>query len=108
MTTTIPEGWAFTDSTAIEWQPMGEGIAMKMLGSANGRVIAMFKFDAGYVGGTHEHADAEFTYLIEGDLVSNGVSMLPGHAYAAEAGTTHSEFRTVHGATLVSVFAMPS
>ncbi len=34
--------------------------------------------------------------------------MAAGHADAAQAGTTHQEFRTETGATLVSVFSMPS
>ncbi len=106
--TDMTEGWTFSDQGAMEWQEMGPGIAMKMLGAANGRVMAMFKFDAGYVGGSHEHGDAEFTYLLDGEMVSNGVQMEAGHAYAAQAGTTHSEFRTDTGATLVSVFQMPS
>ena len=80
---------------------------MKALGAANGRLIALFRFGAGYVGPSHEHADAEFSHLLEGDLVSNGVSMSAGHAYAAEAGTAHTEFRSTDGATLVSVFAIP-
>lgn len=103
----VPAGWMFADSNAIEWNEMGPGVSMKTLGAANGRLIAMFQFEPGYVGGSHEHGDAEFTYLIDGTLVSNGVLMEAGHAYAAEAGTTHSEFRTDTGATLVSVFAMP-
>jgi len=102
------EGWTFSDEAAIAWQTMGPGVEMKNLGAANGRLIAMFRFEPGYVGGSHDHADAEFTYVLEGDLVSNGVSMGPGHAYAAQAGTSHTEFRSENGATLVSVFAMPS
>jgi len=101
------EGWTFTDAATVDWQPMGEGIAMKALAPAGGRLMAMFKFDAGYVGGTHDHSDAEFTYILEGSIISNGVLMEAGHAYAAEPGTTHSEFRTETGATLVSVFPMP-
>ena len=104
----LPAGWIFSDSTAMEWTEMGPGVAMKTLGAANGRVIALFKFEAGYVGAPHDHVDAEFTYLLEGTLTSNGVPMEAGHAYAAEAGTTHTEFGTDTGATLVSVFAMPS
>ncbi len=103
----IPAGWMFADGNAVEWNEMGPGVAMKTLGAADGRLIAMFRFDAGYVGGTHDHADAEFSYVLDGTLVSNGVLMEAGHAYAAEAGTTHSEFRTDTGATLVSVFAAP-
>ncbi len=102
------EGWIFADEAAVEWMELGPGVAMKSLGGANGRMIALFKFDPGYSGATHEHADAEFSYVLEGELISNGVTMAAGHAYAAEAGTTHNEFRTDSGVTLVSVFAVPS
>jgi anti-sigma factor ChrR (cupin superfamily) len=101
------EGWTFTDSTAMEWQDVGDKIGMKLLAGADGRVIAMFKFDAGYEGGTHEHGDAEFTYILEGEIVSNGVLMKAGHAYGVGAGTTHEEFRTDTGCTVVSVFPLP-
>ncbi|MEM8618644.1 MAG: cupin domain-containing protein [Actinomycetota bacterium] len=100
-------GWAFSDAGALEWQPMGEGVAMKMLAAADGKVIALFKFEPGYVGGSHHHEEAEFTYVMEGDLVSNGVEMQAGHAYGAQAGTDHEEFRSVGGATVVSVFKLP-
>jgi anti-sigma factor ChrR (cupin superfamily) len=103
-----PEGWTFTDSGEMDWQERGPGVAMKTLGVADGRMQAMFKFDAGYVGGTHGHTDAEFTYILEGEVISNGVLMAAGHSYAAQAGTTHSEFRTDSGCTLVSVFPVPS
>ena len=80
---------------------------MKMLGAADGRVIAIFKFEPGFAGGTHHHDEPEFSYVLDGEIVSNGVAMAAGHAYAAETGTTHSEFRTDNGCTLVSVFKMP-
>jgi len=102
------EGWAFADEAAAEWMSLGPGVAMKSLGDANGRMIALFKFDPGYSGDSHEHIAAEFSYVLDGELISNGVTMAAGHAYAAEAGTTHSEFRTDTGVTLVSVFAVPS
>lgn len=105
--TDLTDGWTFADEAAVPWQEMGPGVEMKALGAANGRLIALFRFAAGYAGGSHDHADAEFSYLLEGDLISNGVRMSAGHAYAAEAGTTHTEFRTTDGATLVSVFAIP-
>ena len=105
--TNTPDGWTFADSGAMEWNDLGPGIAMKMLGGAEGSVITMFKFEAGYVGGVHEHTGGEFTYVLEGDLVSNGVPMAAGHAYAVGSGTTHDEFRTENGCTLVSVFPQP-
>ena len=48
---------------------------MKLLAAADGRVIAMFKFEPGFVGGTHSHDEAEFSYVLEGEIVSNGVAM---------------------------------
>ena len=101
------KGWTFAESSEMEWQNMGPGVEIKMLAGANGRAIALFRFKPGYVGAVHEHADAEFSYILEGDLVSTGVTMKPGDAYAAEMGTTHDEFRTESGCILVSVFAMP-
>lgn len=102
-----PAGWNFADSGSMPWQPMGEGIAMKTLGMAGGRMIATFQFQPGYEGGVHDHTDAEFTYILEGSLISQGVLMTAGHAYAAEPGTTHDDFRTETGCTLVSVFPVP-
>lgn len=102
------DGWTFTDAGAMDWQPLGDKIAMKMLGAADGKVLAMFQFEAGYAGGSHHHEEPEFTYVLDGSIVSNGVRMEAGHAYAAVAGTTHEEFRTDDGCTLVSVFKAPS
>jgi quercetin dioxygenase-like cupin family protein len=101
-------GWTFADSNAIDWQPIGDKVAMKMLGGAGGTMLAMFRFDAGYVGGTHHHEQAEFTYVLDGSVLSNGVEMHSGHSYAVEAGTDHEEFRTDSGCTIVSVFKAQS
>ena len=102
-----PDGWTFSDSGTIPWQVMGEGVAMKGLGVADGRMIATFQFQPGYVGGVHQHDEPEFSYILEGSLVSQGVLMTAGHAYAAQAGTAHDDFRTDTGCTLVSVFKIP-
>ncbi len=102
------EGSTFADSSVIEWNELGPGIAMKMLGDADGRVLAMFEFDAGYQDGVHAHTDAEFTYVLDGSIVSNGVLMESGRSYAVGDGTRHSEFRTDTGCTVISVFPMPS
>ena len=86
---------------------LGLSVEMKSLGAADGRMIALFRFAAGYVGGAHDHTDAEFSYILEGSMVSQGVQMEVGHAYDVEAGTTHDDFRTDNGCTLVSVFKIP-
>ncbi|MFK7920066.1 MAG: hypothetical protein AB8G14_18470 [Ilumatobacter sp.] len=97
-------GWTFADADAIDWTPVGDKVEMKMLAGAGGKVIALFRFGAGYVGGTHHHEEPEFSYVLEGDVVSNGVAMSTGHAYGVEAGTDHTEFRSEGGCTIVSVF----
>lgn len=101
-------GWAIANSNEEPWQTIGNGIAMKMLGMANGRMLALFKFEAGYEGGSHHHEDAEFSYVLEGSIVSNGVVMEAGCGYAASAGTDHTEFRSETGGVVVSVFKAPS
>ena len=101
------QGWTFSDSGELPWQPMGDGIAMQVLGTAGGKMIAKFQFQPGYVGGVHDHDEPEFSYILDGSLISQGVVMKAGHAYAVEAGTTHSDFRTETGCTLVSVFKTP-
>jgi quercetin dioxygenase-like cupin family protein len=106
--TDIKQGWTFAEASEMDWQNVGPGVDLKMLAGANGRGIALFKFAPGYVGTVHEHGDAEFSYVLEGELISMGVTMKSGGAYAAETGTTHEEFRTETGCTLVSVFATPS
>ncbi len=100
-------GWTFADSGTISWTPRGEGVAMKVLGVADGTMIASFQFQPGYVGAVHNHEQAEFTYILEGSLNSQGVMMYPGHSYAVEAGTLHDQFSTETGCTLVSVFKVP-
>ena len=105
--TNAPQGWTFTDSGNVAWHPMGEGIGRKNLGVADGKMIATFQFQPGYVGGVHEHQEPEFSYILEGSLISQGVLMTAGHAYAVESGTTHDDFRTETGCTLVSVFKVP-
>lgn len=100
-------GWVFGDANAMAWQPIGERIALKMLGHADGKVIAMFKFDPGYAGGAHSHVESEFTFVMEGSVVSNGVLMKTGQCYAVGAGTEHAEFRSDEGSVVLSVFKAP-
>ena len=73
---------------------------------AGGRLMALFRFDAGYRGDPHEHTDAEFGYILDGEPVCNGVPMTAGCARGGTA-TTHEEFRTDADATILSVFQIP-
>ena len=85
----------------------GGGRGHESLGAADVRMLATLRFQPGYVGGVHEHHGPEFAYILEGSLISQGVLMTAGHAYAVRAGTTHDDFRTDSGCTPVSVFEVP-
>ena len=81
--------------------PWGEGGARaKILGVADGYVVALVEADAGYQGTPHEHAHAEFFYLIDGDVTNQGTTMTAGDGYAAAAGSRHDEFPRRHAGPL--------
>lgn len=102
-----PQGWTFTDATTADWMTIAPGVEMKSMGSADTQMMALFRFAPGYSGATHHHRTAEFTYVLEGEIVSQGVPMKTGHGYAVITGTDHEEFRTDTGCTVVSVFGRP-
>ena len=100
-------GWTFADSNEMEWQSLGPGIEMKMMAAATGQAIGLFRFAPGYRGAAHVHGHAEFSYVLEGELLSTGATLGPGAAYSAERGTSHDDFGTDTGCTIVSVFGLP-
>lgn len=106
--TDTPEGWTFTNTNTTPWQQVADDVSSKMLGLIGNRAFTLSRFDAGHVGKVHHHENPEFLYVLEGDLISQGISMEAGHAYAAAPGTTHEEFRTANGCTVLVVFTMPS
>jgi hypothetical protein len=53
----------------------------------------------GYSGTEHTHSYAEFQFVVSGELSTQGHTMVMGDAYAASAGSRHTEFRTETGAT---------
>lgn len=102
-------GWSFARPDSHPWRPTGTpGCEMQRLGSDGIRMMVMLKLEPGYVGKPHRHDDSEFTHVLSGDVVSNGVAMTAGHSYVAMAGTMHTEFRSVGGATVLSVFKVPA
>jgi hypothetical protein len=101
------EGWDINRAVEVEWIPWGEGGARaKVLGAADGYVIALVEADAGYRGTPHEHANAEFFYLIDGSVTNQGTAMTAGDGYAAAAGSRHDDFRADTPARYLSVFKL--
>ena len=100
------EGWDINLGDSAEWVPWGtRGDAKaKILGSADGYMVAFVQADAGYSGDPHEHGFAEFFYLVDGTVRNQGRAMSAGDGYAAAAGSTHADFATDTGATYIVIF----
>ena len=55
------DGWNITRNADTDWVPWGDGGARaKVLGSADGYLVALVEADAGYQGTPHVHGFAEF------------------------------------------------
>src|SRR4051812_9304477 len=94
------DGWDVQAGVEGEWVPWGSrgDAKAKILGGADGYMVAYVVADAGYRGDPHEHAAAEFFFLIEGTVRNQGRAMKAGDGYAAAAGSTHADFATETGA----------
>jgi len=101
------DGWDINQADQLDWVPWGEGGARaKILGVADGYVVALVEADAGYQGTPHEHAHAEFFYLIEGHVINQGTVMTAGDGYAAAAGSRHDQFEADTPARYLSIFKL--
>ena len=102
------EGWDIVRADEAEWVPWGgTGDARaKVLGSADGYVVVLVEAQPGYRGDAHEHAHAEFFYLIDGTIQNQGVGLKTGDGYAAAAGSSHTDFSTDSGATYIITFKL--
>jgi quercetin dioxygenase-like cupin family protein len=101
------EGWNIVGADEAEWVPWtgsaGEARA-KILGTADGYMVTLVEAQPGYAGSPHEHANAEFNYVVRGTLRNQGQQMSAGDGYAAAAGSTHTDFETETGATYIVIF----
>lgn len=102
------EGWDIGSFDAVDWAPWGSsGTARaKVLASADGFYVALVEAEAGYAGDPHQHDHAEFLFVIDGALHTQGREMTKGDAYAAAPGSTHDDFGTESGATYLSIFRL--
>jgi uncharacterized protein len=99
-------GWDIHEADATEWVPWGTtGQAKaKILGFADGYMVAYVQADAGYRGDPHVHDNPEFFYLIDGSVRNQGRRMVAGDGYAAASASTHADFETDTGATYIVIF----
>jgi quercetin dioxygenase-like cupin family protein len=102
------EGWDIGRADQLDWIPWGSrgDARAKILGSADGYVVALVEAQPGYRGDPHVHGHAEFNYVVEGRVRNQGQEMQAGDGYAAAAGSSHTDFETESGATYISIFKL--
>jgi uncharacterized protein len=101
-------GWDIARAATIDWVPWGEGdhARAKVLATADGYLVALVEAQVGYTGTPHEHAHAEFLYVLSGRLRNQGRTMEAGDAYAAAAGSVHDDFVVEEPSTYLSLFKL--
>ena len=83
------------DTSAVAWSPTGwPGVSMKMLqqveSAGGGGMCGMMRMEPGSSIPAHRHTKADqVVFVIEGDLVEDGVTYGPGSFLLAKAGTPH-------------------
>jgi quercetin dioxygenase-like cupin family protein len=96
------------DTSALPWSPTGwPGVSMKMLQQveSTGGMIGMMRMDAGSSIPPHSHTHADqAVFIIEGDLVEEGVTYGPGSLLVAKAGTPHGPHSSSGGCVLLSTY----
>ncbi|ETW95863.1 cupin domain-containing protein [Candidatus Entotheonella palauensis] len=100
-------GYHFTDIASMSWRAsiVADGIEVKDLGSANGRVMELVRCRAGTTFPTHHHVGPEFIYLLEGEAMQNGQRLKPGWAGVAEAGTIDADFHSDAGCVFLLIYS---
>ena len=102
------EGWDIGRFDAAGWVPWGStgDARAKVLGVADGFHVALVEAQAGYAGEPHVHEHPEFLYVVDGKLRNQGQEMATGDGYAAEQGSSHTDFAAVTDATYLSIFRL--
>ena len=98
------DGIRFVRAAQYDWKPgVFDGVEFKILRAdpEAGRVTLLTKLAPGTVYPRHQHDDFEELFLLDGDVVVNGVPMHPGDYCSAAPGSVHDGIRTVGGCTLV-------
>lgn len=101
-------GWEVGRSADANWLPWGaDGLAeAHFMTAANDTHMVHIRANAGYQGDPHDHAIAEFTYVLSGRVVTNGIELGPGDGVAAECGTRHESFKALTDTEYIVVFSL--
>jgi quercetin dioxygenase-like cupin family protein len=96
------------DTSAVAWSPTGwPGVWMKVLQQAGstGGMCGMMRMEPGSSIPAHRHTHADqAVFVVEGDLVEEGVTYGPGSFLLAKAGTPHGPHGSSGGCVLLSTY----
>jgi quercetin dioxygenase-like cupin family protein len=97
------------DTSALAWSPAdSSGISMKTLhhNESTGAMTGMTRLAAGSSIPAHSHTHADQTvFVIEGDLIDDGVSYGPGTFLVVKAGSPHGPHGTSDGCVLLTTYS---
>lgn len=100
-----------SDTSALAWSPPNAGgISMKVLyhDQSTGAMTAMTRLAAGSSIPAHSHPHADQTvFVLEGDLIDDGVTYGPGTFFVAKAGTPHGPNTSSGGCVLLTTYSGP-
>src|SRR3954447_12153536 len=100
-----------TDTSALPWStPNASGISMKMLhlNESTGGMTGMTRLAAGSSMPAHSHTHADQTvFVLEGDLIDDGVTYGPGSFFVVKAGSPHGPHGTSGGCVLLTTYSGP-
>lgn len=99
------------DTAALAWSATGwPGVSVRMLdqNAATGGMTGMLQMAAGSSIPAHRHTRADQTvFVLEGDLIDDGVHYGPGSFFVAKAGTPHGPHGTSGGCVLLTTYFGP-
>lgn len=103
------EGQRFVRSEGLAWaagtQP-GVEVKTLLVDRVRQRITRLVRMQGGAAIRPHRHVDIEESYILEGELLVDGVLMRVGDYCRAESGTVHHEVRSVGGCVLLTNSAL--
>jgi quercetin dioxygenase-like cupin family protein len=99
------------DTSALPWSPTAwPGVSMKMLQQveSTGGMTGMTRMAAGSSIPAHSHTHADqMVFVVEGDLVEEGVTYGPGSFLVVKAGSPHGPHGSSGGCVLLTTYFGP-
>lgn len=102
------DGFIYNFHNDLPWIPskIASGIDVKNLGKANGRFMQLVRFQPGASFPSHVHTDAEFIFVLDGEVRQNGTLLSSGWSAVAQAGSHDHTFTSSSGCTFLLIYSL--